>query len=71
MARNIVDVIDKITETAPDLKPYLESLRTSCGYTAPEMMVTRWHDLAAIMETHAPITHPKFAELIAIVNDVQ
>jgi hypothetical protein len=57
--RDIIAVIDQVIEAVPDdfeLKPSLvaelEGRKTSCKYTAPELMGTRWVEASLIIEDY-------------------
>ena len=49
--RNIVEVIDKLGAIDPKIKDALESTRRSCLYLAPELMKSRWNEVAWILNT--------------------
>lgn len=68
--RNILEVINKIIEVAPELEKYFQSLKSSVLYTAPEVMPYRWAELSEIMNTYAS-NHPKLNELVEIVNNTK
>lgn len=63
--RNIIKVIDRIIEVAPDLEVYLKSLRLTCQYTAPELIGHRWNQATLILNKHAA-NHPKKTEIFEI-----
>ena len=68
--RHLVEVIDQITDIAPDLKSNFSSLRSSVLYTAPELMGSRWDEAAMILNSHA-LNHPKQPEIAKIFSDVK
>ena len=65
--RNLVDIIDKIIEVAPDLKGVLNSVQDSTFYSAPELMGLRWRTVADILN-HEAINHPKADEIAKIFS---
>ena len=65
--RNLVDIIDQITEVAPDLKDRFSSLRSSVLYSAPEIMGLRWNKAALILNDFA-LDHPKKDKIAKIFS---
>ena len=65
--RNLVDIIDQITEVAPDLTDTFSSLRSSVLYSAPEIMSLRWNEAASILNDYA-LDHPKKDEIAKIFS---
>jgi hypothetical protein len=56
--RNITVVIDKIVKEIPpehiEIVDALESLKRSCGYSAPEMITERWYEFCSILSGYIP-----------------
>lgn len=65
--RNLIAVIDAIIAIAPDLQSLLEDRRTSCAYTAPELMPLRWGEVADLLNNEAR-EHQKRKEIAAIFS---
>lgn len=65
--RDLVDIIDKITNLAPDLKGKFASLRSSVLYSAPEIMPERWRMAAYILNSYAS-EHPNKNEIQKIFS---
>lgn len=65
--RDLIGIIDQITDLAPDLKGEFASLRSSVIYSAPEMMSERWRTAANILNIVA-LKHEKKEEIIKIFN---
>lgn len=63
--RNIVEIIDQITDVAPDLQWCLKGARSSAMYSSPELMAHQWRNVADLLETHA-LEHPKREQIAAI-----
>jgi hypothetical protein len=66
--RPLLHVIDRVLNVAPDLKPHLESLRSSVEFSAPEMMSERWSEFILTMNEHAT-DHPKRDAIEQIIRD--
>ncbi|MFA5314197.1 MAG: hypothetical protein WC375_12925 [Methanomassiliicoccales archaeon] len=67
--RNILEVMDKLEELEPELKDPFKSIRESVPYTAPEVMPTRWTQIANVLTIIIPPSHPKFTEVLELFND--
>jgi len=65
--RDLVKVLDRIIEVAPELEPRFRSLKTSIMYTAPEAMYVRWNQAAHILQEYAN-PHPKAREIAEIFS---
>lgn len=65
--RNLIEVIDQITEVAPDLKELFTPLRLTCQYTAPELLGHRWDQAGLLLNKHA-LDHPKKKEIFEIFS---
>lgn len=65
MARLLYQVIDKITDIAPDLEEPLRSARTSSLYAAPESLWVWWHEVSVILNSVAA-DHPKQEQIRSI-----
>ncbi len=68
--RNLIDIIDKIVEVAPDLEGVLRSTRKSVLYSAPEMMGLRWWETEAVLNSQAA-KHPKADEIAKIFSGAE
>ena len=65
--RNLIEVIDKIIEVAPELEPHFRSLKSSVCYSSPEVMIFRWDEAAYILNTYA-LKHERKYEIAAIFS---
>lgn len=68
--RKLIDIIDQITEAAPDLRGEFSSLRSSILHSAPEPMSERWRMAALILSENAS-GHPKKDEIAKIFSGAQ
>ena len=69
--RNIYLVIENIrwliSDSYPNKAEFMTELmrvRDSIGFTAPEMMYTRWGDIARVCETFVPVSETHVSKLL-------
>lgn len=68
--RDLVELIDKLIEWAPELGPgKLEPIRSSAVFTAPEIMHLRWAEVQEILQRNITPEHPHFKRITALWNN--
>ena len=63
--RNILDILDEVTEIAPGLTPHFEHIRRSAPYVAPEAIPDLWALASKVLNTWAS-DHPRREEIMRI-----
>lgn len=72
--RDLITIIDKMLEIAPEIKDKFSSLRESVKYTAPEKMILRWRECTEILIAYGKpphITKEQQDQLVGVYNDTE